>query len=697
MSITKLTFSFSDDIILDIDLCYDRREESRMKKIETRILLIIGGVVIFFMICTGILMISFTRKTVISSESSIAALSADKMTVEADSYFKRYISVAQQMAKDYSGMNLLMTTSSREELKSSQYWPSTYGMLKKTMESDDEILSAYYADADTNIAFDGGDWVADPDFRLNERDYVFKTDDQLKKGYIITEPYVDLDTGEQVITFSAPVYDTSGNKMLGVAALDVKLTNLTKQIQSYKLSHESGQVRLISTSGIILVSPDENEVLKNIKEIGLPGEMMADYENPGKRVITYHNKGNVACGITRMIDSADWKAIVTVDQADFTRVASAAGVSMTVLFLLIGVVLIVTMYIVARSVARPLKNLTKVTDQLAAGNLSVEISVNSKDEVGQLAESLKNLTKRLVTYIAYIDEISHTLDEFGRGNFVLNLAHSYEGEFSVVKESLMRTSDVLRSTIGEIALVSQQVSSGSGEVANGSQALAQGTMEQAGVMDELSLTMEKISVNITKTAENSAQAETRAIAAGEAADESSLHMKMLLTAIEDINEKSSEIGKIIKTIEDIAFQTNILALNAAVEAARAGEAGKGFAVVADEVRNLANKSAQAAKNTAQLIDSSILSVDHGTKIAEETSQILGEVLLGVGDTVARIKEVSQASSEQAESLSQALMGLEQVNSVVQSNSATAQESSAASEELSAQAGLLKELANKFKI
>jgi len=148
-------------------------------------------------------------------------------------------------------MNLLLTTSSRDGLKNSQYWSSTYGMLKKTMESDEEILSAYYADADTNIAFDGGTWIADSDFDLNQRDYVFQTDDQLKKGYIITEPYVDLDTGEQVITFSAPVYDTLGNKVIGVAALDVKLTSLTQRIQGYKLSHDSGKIRLISTSGKI--------------------------------------------------------------------------------------------------------------------------------------------------------------------------------------------------------------------------------------------------------------------------------------------------------------------------------------------------------------------------------------------------------------------------------------------------------------
>jgi methyl-accepting chemotaxis protein len=668
-----------------------------MKRIETKILVIIGGVIIFFMVCTGILMISFTKKTVISDESNIAALSAERMTVEADSYFKRYVSIAQQMAKDYSGMNLLMSTSSRDGLKSSQYWTSTYGMLKKTMESDDQILSAYFADVDTNIAFDGGSWIADADFDLNQRDYVFKTDEQLKKGYIITEPYVDLDTGEQVITFSAPVYDAGGSKVLGVAALDVKLTSLTQQIQGFKLAHDSGAVRLISTSGMILVSPEPDEVLKNVKDIGLDAKMLADYEDPGKGVITYKNKEKLVCGITRVIESADWKALITVDQDDFMQVASSAGFSMTALFAGIGAILILTMYLVAKSIARPLKKLTEVTDLLAAGNLDVEISIKSDDEVGRLADSLRNLTKRLVNYIAYIDEISKALDEFGKGNFNLELTHSYEGEFAAIKDSLYQTSHMLKQTIGEIAEVSQQVSSGSGEVANGAQMLAQGTMEQAGVMDQLSASMEKISANITKTAKNSVEAQERASQVGEAADQSNKQMQKLLFAIDDINNKSSEIGKIIKTIEDIAFQTNILALNAAVEAARAGEAGKGFAVVADEVRNLANKSAEAAKSTAVLIDSSIQSVDHGTKIAEETSRILDEVLLGVSETVDTIGAVSAASKEQAESLSQALMGLEQVNSVVQSNSATAEESSAASEELSAQAKQLKDLANKFHI
>lgn len=668
-----------------------------MKSIETKIILIIGGIVTFFMVCTGIFIVSFTKKTVIDDENTIAALSAERMTEEADSYFEHYIAVARQMAEDSGAVYLLEETTSKNQLKSSGYWQGTYRMLKRTTDADPHILSAYYADDDSNTAFDGGGWMSDEDFVLSQRDYAFLSEEQLQKGYIITDPYVDLDTGAQVITISAPVYDEAGVKVLGAAALDVELTNLTQQIQSYELAHETGTIRIISSSGQILVSPDSGEVLKNISEISMDKKILAEYENSGKEVVTYEAGGKAVCGIIREIETAGWKAMVTVDRDDFLSAATEVTVKIILLFAGVGVILIAAMYLVAKSIAKPLKRLTKVTDELAAGNLNVEIDIRGKDEVGRLADSMRNLTAKLVTYIAYIDEISKALDEFGKGNLTLDLVQNYDGEFAVIRESLLRTSDMFKSTIGEIMEASEQVSNGSGEISNGAQTLAQGTMEQAGVLEELSASMEKISENITETAGNSKEAATRAGQAGEAADKSNERMKQLLAAIADISSKSSEIGKIIKTIEDIAFQTNILALNAAVEAARAGEAGKGFAVVADEVRNLANKSAEAAKNTTALIDSSIEAVDKGSTIAEETGLVLREVLAGVKETVDRISQISAASNEQAESLGQALKGLEQVNSVVQSNSATAEESSAASEELSAQAKLLKDLAYRFRI
>lgn len=670
-----------------------------MKSIETKIMAIIGGVMVVFMIITGVVMVRFTEKTVISDEGYITKLSAERMAAEADSYFKHYISMVQQMARDDSARKLLSETSSRERIKSSEYWKPVHSMLSRTMDSDSQLLSAYFADEDANVAFDGKDWVSEPDFVLSERDYDFKTEEQLQKGYLITDPYVDVETGSQVITISAPVYNEDGTGVLGVAALDVQLTNLTQQIENLELelAHETGAVRLIGASGTILVSPNEDEVLNKIDHIGLSDAMMADYQNPGKNVVQFESGGRKFYGITREVPSAGWKAIITVHDDDFLSVARKAGLTMTALFVAIGIILLIVMNLVARNIARPLKNLTAVTDELAAGNLKVDINISGKDEVGRLADSMRHLTARLAAYIDYINEISSALDEFGEGNLSLNLVQSYDGEFAKIKNSLLKTSDMLKETIGGIMDSSSQVSNGSVEIANSAQTLAQGAVEQASVLEELSATVEKISQNVNHTADNSREAADRVTEVGDYADQSSDQMQQLLSAIQEINNKSSQIGRIIKTIEDIAFQTNILALNAAVEAARAGNAGKGFAVVADEVRNLANKSAEAAKNTTVLIDSSIEAVNNGTRIAEETSRVLNEVITGVKATVERISSISAASNQQAEALAQALQGLEQVNSVVQSNSATAEESSAASEELSAQAKRLKALSDKFRM
>lgn len=667
-----------------------------MKSIETKILLIIGGIVIFFMVCTGVTMVNFTDKTVTSDESYITRLSAERVAAEADSYFKHYISMVQQMGRDANAAKLLEETKNRSQLTSVPYFKQVRATMGRTTASDSNILTAFYADADADVAFDGIDWVSDSDYVLGQKEYMFNTREQLDLGFIITNPYVDTKTGAQVVTFSAPVYD-EGDHLVGVAGLDVQLDNLTKQIDSFQMVYDTGAIRLVSSSGMILVSPDPSENLQNIKDIGLDARMLADYENPGDDAVAFHDGELELYGITREIPSVGWKAIVSVHEEDFLSVAKEATVTVSTMFAVAIVLLMIVMYLVAKSIARPLKALTVITDKLAAGDLNVEINVKGKDEVGRLADSMRNLTARLVTYIDYIAEISSALDEFGKGNLSLNLVQRYDGEFAVIKESLLRTSEMFKYTIGDIMEASAQVSNGSGEIANGAQVLAQGTMEQASVLEELSATVEQISQNVTETAGNSKEAAGRAKAVGKSADQSNEQMAQLQTAIMEINTRSSEIGKIIKTIEDIAFQTDILALNAAVEAARAGEAGKGFAVVADEVRNLANRSAEAAKNTTDLIDGSIAAVDHGTRIAEETSQVMEEVIQGVKETVDMISRISQAAGDEAKSLTQALQGLEQVSSVVQSNSATAEESSAASEELSAQAKMLRDLASRFKL
>lgn len=216
-------------------------------------------------------------------------------------------------------------------------------------------------------------------------------------------------------------------------------------------------------------------------------------------------------------------------------------------------------------------------------------------------------------------------------------------------------------------------------------------------MEELAATINEISNQVKSNAENAHNVNKLADDVGLKMTESNQQMQTMIEAMKEISSSSSEIGKIIKTIEDIAFQTNILALNAAVEAARAGEAGKGFAVVADEVRNLASKSAEASKNTAVLIESSILAVEKGTKIADETAHTLLESVEGAQKVTRTIDQISKASEEQASSISQITQGIDQISNVVQTNSATAEESAAASEELSGQAQILKGLISQFKL
>ena len=244
---------------------------------------------------------------------------------------------------------------------------------------------------------------------------------------------------------------------------------------------------------------------------------------------------------------------------------------------------------------------------------------------------------------------------------------------------------------------SHLVSAGSEQMAYGAQALSQGTVEQANAVEELETTIREISQHVTLTAGNAGNANQMTIFMGDQLIESNQKMQEMIQAMEEINNSSGEIRKIIKTIEDIAFQTNILALNAAVEAARAGSAGKGFAVVADEVRNLASKSSEASKSTTELIERSIASIEHGTKVANETALKLETVVTGANEIVDTINQIAEASQEQSDSIHQIQCQIGQISSVVQTNSASAQESAATSQQLSAQAGLLKKLVSAFQL
>lgn len=400
----------------------------------------------------------------------------------------------------------------------------------------------------------------------------------------------------------------------------------------------------------------------------------------------------ISTSITDLLDLKTEAGSQTAASLSSQGNIASAGILAIILIALVVSVLI-ALYI-ARGISKPVRELAQAAQKMSEGDLSAEVSVNSSDEIGQLSAAFTNT---IATLKAYITDIKISLAQMAQGDLNVTLSKDFKGDFKELKNSINGIVTSLNNTLSQIHHASEQVSFSSSQVSDGAQELAQGATEQASSVEELTATIEEISSHIKDNAAHAIDVSKNVTHVSEEIEASNQHMNEMMTAMTHISESSGEIGKIIKTIEDIAFQTNILALNAAVEAARAGEAGKGFAVVADEVRNLASKSATAAKDTTELIENSMRQVEDGTKIADETANSLFQVVESAKVVASIVEKISQVTIQQSKAINQVVTGIEQISGVVQTNSATAEESAAASEELSGQAQVLETLVRQFKL
>lgn len=352
--------------------------------------------------------------------------------------------------------------------------------------------------------------------------------------------------------------------------------------------------------------------------------------------------------------------------------------------------------ITIRGLTKPLAQLEQAAIELAQGNMDSMIDYHSRDELGTLSEKMRSLMETLKTIIS--DE-GYLLSEMAKGNFNVKskVRNIYTGEFSKVLASLQEINRGIDEMMLQISQTSDQVAIGAEQVSYGAQALSEGAVEQAASVEELASAVDEISNRIQKNSQSVKQVSEMAEVIEKGALQGNQKMKEMVLAMQNINKSSDEIAKIMKTIEDIAFQTKILALNAAVEAARAGSSGKGFAVVADEVRSLAAQSAEASNSITELIQSSLRAVENGTKIATETANSLDSMMGGIQEATKAVFKIANASEEQAKAVSQVTQELDQISSVVQTNSATAQQSAAASQQLASQAQIMKDCIGRFQL
>ena len=367
----------------------------------------------------------------------------------------------------------------------------------------------------------------------------------------------------------------------------------------------------------------------------------------------------------------------------------------------IGVVAIALVFLFnVVSVSKPLKKIGEFADKIRNGDLGLSstsvstVDVRSADEVGTLARALEHAYAQLR---GYVGEIKERMQGLADGDLATECLFEFQGDFIMIKDSINMISQNLNRTMTEVNASTSQVSTGAKQVADGAQALAQGSTEQAASIEELSASISEIAEKTKKNADIAGRAARLADTIRDNAEQGNRQMDEMIGAVKGINQSSQSISKVIKVIDDIAFQTNILALNAAVEAARAGQHGKGFAVVAEEVRNLASKSAEAAKDTGSLIQDSVEKAELGVHIAERTAASLTEIVSGINESSELIREIADASDEQSRSTKQITVGIDQVAQVVQQNSATAQESAAASEEMSGLSGMLQDLVSRFRL
>ncbi|MCI8378554.1 MAG: methyl-accepting chemotaxis protein [Lachnospiraceae bacterium] len=652
---------------------------SRRRGVGISAKLVFAVIVSAIIAVSALLAVVYNRmsQTLLEKSEEILRTTADKTLQETKAWMNQTLTMLQTQRDtiQYEDMDI----------------PQMKKYIKHTAGKNDAYPAGLYV-ALTDGSLYHASFVPGPDFNALVKSWYLDGLDS--ENFILGDVYFDEDSQSYVVGASGVLKDGKG-KVRGVAAADVYLNSISDIVSNIKIEDTGGIFLVDTRTDTIIGHRDEALVGEKLSETDGMYSYAEKQIQAGKMGLNTYKNNYIEIA---EVPGSSWAAVAYVSRTEV--LSELNDLTQTMVKVSVIAILVLTLLVVIqirRIIGKPVKELNLVATRIAEGNLEQTIRYKSRDELGILADNFNQVTIRLRDYIQYINEISDTLHEIAKGNLTFKLQNDYTGEFAKIKESLDEIAVELNTAIGQMSISSKDVAAGAAQISDSAVILSQGSTEQAAEVESLAGHIGKASDSVQNIAQSTQKASSISREVRGGLLESNTKMQNMTKVIKRISEKSNAINKIVKTIDDIAFQTNILALNAAVEAARAGEAGKGFAVVAQEVRTLASRSANAAKETTELLGETINSMEEGVSAADETAQAILAAAGMAEEMDSLIGNIADNAQQQAVTAEEISHGIEQISIVVQRNVSSAQSSAAASEELSSQAATLRDLVSKFRL
>lgn len=671
----------------------DKKSNSK-RKIADEILQQIGGSVVLVLILIAAVSIYAVGWLVVTSKEKELTQESNAAANQITGFLEQYTKSVEQLAVNPEIKYVMMKTKAGDDIRKTEKMDTVMENLVYIANTDSEnVMAVWISDLDASVLTQSDGFTSEEGWDITGRGWYGCIE---TKQTILTEPYIDSSTGKMILSAAAPVLDDETGNVLGAVGMDISLDHMTKIMSEYKVGTK-GYILLLSKSGTFLYHPQNDRIRKNIKEMDVSQNIVDEIASESDVFLKYKAEGKTKYGFLQHAGDTGYVVLSSMAMSEYYFTLVVMVIALLVIFA-VGIVLItIRIRRSAKSLTKPILELNHIAQQLAEGNLDVNLSITSRNEIGELGDSFQKTVNRLKKYIVYIDETAEVLAQIADGKLSIDLKNDYAGEFQKIKTALLNISDSMNQVMVGINESAERVSVGASELATASQVLAEGAEEQAASVEQLAATTNTVAdqvENSRRKAEDSAKATTQAAAMIE---ENQEKMRLMTDAMNKIHETSQQVVGIIQTIEDIASQTNLLSLNASIEAARAGEAGRGFAVVADEIGKLALESSKAASTTKELIEISIEEIDKGNTIASGAMDSLKKSVSAVGDVKILIQETAENAVVQAENMKQLRVGIEEIAHGIHDNSAASEETSATSEELASQAEILNKMVQKFEI